>query len=56
VEKVFDVSKSLKIGQEVWVKALDVKDSKISLSMKDVDQTTGTLIEKVISVAFFSTN
>lgn len=45
-DRCFDVAKSLRVGQVVWVKCQDIKDSKIGLSMKDVDQTSGELLEE----------
>jgi ribosomal protein S1 len=48
-ERVFDVSKHLKVGQAVWVKCVAIRDSKVSLSMRDVDQATGALITEPVS-------
>lgn len=39
--KVFDVAEVLKRNQKVKVKVLSIVGSKLSVSMKDVDQTTG---------------
>ncbi len=48
-ETVFKVSDLLKVGKLVWVKCLEItKDSEISLSMKEVNQATGTLVEETV--------
>lgn len=48
MKRISKPSEVLKIGQKVKVKVLEVKDGKISLSIRDVETNTSEMVTDVI--------